>query len=138
MRMKTLSLAVGLLLAGCATTGPDTAGTAALQLSASPDAAAQAAAAPAADSEAAVVKELEISAFAEDTTVCRREAPLGSRIAVERCWSTAPANSPEAMSRSQIERDEFEEMRQRQMMIDQQRAARDTAFRQRAMMPPSQ
>jgi uncharacterized lipoprotein YmbA len=127
--MKTLSLAASLLLLGCATTGTDTTGSGALQLSAGTDAAAESA------SDAVVVKELEISAFAEDETVCRREAPLGSRIAVERCWSTTTGNSSDAL-RSQIQRDEFEEMRQRQMMIDQQqRAARDNVFRQRAMGP---
>lgn len=85
----------------------------------------------------AVVRELEIAEFAEDNVECRREAPLGSRISVRRCYSTADGpESPAEAALAEIARQELEQMRQQQMWREQQRIARDMALRQGAINAP--
>jgi hypothetical protein len=125
--MKSVAWASCLLLAGCAAPGAG--------LVRSPEQLeAPAAASPSADVE--VVEELDISEFADDHTVCRREAPLGSRIAVKRCYSTnAPPSARDAVN-EQLALQDLETMRQRQMLLEQQRVSREAAMR--VPMPPRQ
>jgi len=74
------------------------------------------------------VKEITIDPTIKEP-VCRRQAPTGSRIAKARCEVPSTANSAE---RDQLRRD-LDEMRMRQTMQDQARAAAELeALRRRS------
>jgi hypothetical protein len=73
------------------------------------------------------VKEVTIDPNAKEP-VCRRQAPTGSRIARERCAAAEPSRA----ERDQLRRD-IEEVRMREVMRDQARAAADLeALRRRS------
>jgi hypothetical protein len=84
---------------------------------------------------AADVTRIAITPLAEET-VCRRERPTGSRIAVERCYvvvSTAEGSAMHDAAR-QIMREEFELLRRQQLAQEQ---ARQRAMQDRAMSDPA-
>jgi hypothetical protein len=101
-----------MLAAGCAATGelPSSMPTASLADSS------------AADKDIEIAGEIDIRAHAQAQTgvMCRREAPLGSRISVERCHEVAPARESELQH---LARQEIEQLRQQQMIEAQQRQA---------------
>jgi hypothetical protein len=66
------------------------------------------------------VKQLQLKA-PNDGTVCRTESPTGSRIGVKRCYSTTETDSSKVQN--EIVRREFEEMRDRQIYEQLQRAS---------------
>src|SRR5690554_4716690 len=117
--MKPVAVMISLLLTGC---GAAPVLSPALQQPATDSAAADASAGPAAPG-GEVVAELEISDHADDGVVCRKEARLGSRIAVERCRPREPEHDNASLA--EIERQELELMRQRQILRDQQRTMRE-------------
>ena len=118
--MNSLTLAVALLLAGCAASGPGAVDTS--SESSSPPSAARLAAPSREAADIEISGEFEIRAFAEgeETVVCRREAPLGSRISIERCYPAEPEHNA---ALDQLQRQALEEMRRRQMLQEQQRRA---------------
>jgi len=114
--VRTLLVAAGILLTGCAASG-----TGALPASSS---ASQAAAPLADEAEIQVAKELDLSAIApeEQGVVCRREAPVGSRIPVMRCEPARSAATADSVAFDEQQRQDIEEMRrQRQLLLEQQR-----------------
>ncbi len=113
-------------VAGCASSAGDFPGLTSSPVPAAP--------AHAEETSAAVrladVREVEISDLTDDT-VCRREKPTGSRIAVERCRST---NDPgEDKVANQILRQDVQQMRNQQILQQQLEQSRDRAIRQQAM-----
>jgi hypothetical protein len=71
---------------------------------------------------------VEIDQRVEDATVCRREAPTGSRIITKRCYSKAERELAAADDRAEQER--LDELRMLQLYRDQERAgARAEALR---------
>lgn len=90
--MKAVSLIAFAALAGCATSG---------EQSALPGAAT---ADQAQDIE--VAAELDLREYAKDeSVVCRREAAVGSRISVDRCYSTGPGSDAlDPLALQEIER----------------------------------
>lgn len=77
------------------------------------------------------VKEITLDPNAKEP-VCRRYVPTGSRIAKQRCETpSAATTTADSAERDQLRRD-IEEMRSRQLMLDQARAlARAEALRRR-------
>ena len=128
--MKPVAVMISLLRTGC---GAAPVLSPALQQPATDSAAADASAGTA-SSGVEVVAELEISDHADDGVVCRKEARLGSRIAVERCRPREPEHDNASLA--EIERQELELMRQRQILRDQQRTMRELEQRRRALLPP--
>lgn len=109
--MRTILVAACILLTGCATSGPSA--------DSASSSASRTATPLAGEAEIQVTKELDLSTLApkEEGVVCRREAPLGSRIPVMRC---DPAKQSVAFDEQQ--RQDLEEMRrQRQLLLEQQR-----------------
>lgn len=114
--MRTMTVAACILLTGCAASGTD-----ALPASSS---ASQTAAPVADEAEVNVTKEIDLSASAreEERVVCRREAPLGSRIPVTVCYPARTAETAESVAFDEQRRRDIEEMRrQRQLLLEQQR-----------------
>jgi hypothetical protein len=87
---------------------------------------------PASQESVAHVQEVEISSFV-DETVCRRESPTGSRIAVNRCYSRGQAEDADAQITEYITRQDIEQLRQQQIYQQQVQQARDRAMRQRSL-----
>jgi hypothetical protein len=88
--------------------------------------------APAPTSRAADAKvpEVAIESFVDDT-VCRRQQPTGSRIAVKRCRSKTERETPLSESNARIRQQELEELRLNQQYLEQARArARAEALHQ--------
>ena len=78
------------------------------------------------------VKQLQLKA-PNDGTVCRTEQPTGSRIGVKRCYSTTETDSSKLQN--EIMRRDFEEMRDRQMYEQLQRAS--AAMTRPVQTPPN-
>jgi hypothetical protein len=138
--IKPLGLIFCVALAGCAASGPDTAhappaqptyaqGASNAQPGPEGSNAEQAARAALANA-----REVDIQTSPQEETVCETRAPTGSRIAVEQCYVRVRSEDgpAEAIARD-LNRQEFEEMRQRQLDQEQQRQARERAIRD-AMM----
>jgi len=108
MRVRSLSWVPSLLLAGCAVPGEVSTPTAA---------------APLAVADASEVDLVVDLADQPDTrTVCRREAPTGSRISNTTCRSTEPTDVAAENVREQLVRQEvMDTVQQRQIALDQQR-----------------
>lgn len=108
--MRSLAIAACFVLAGCAATRigePEPQGVA------SPSAA------PPTDDAAEITAQLDVDAYRreEETVVCKREAPVGSRIPITRCYPTG-----RSAALDERERQELDEMRrQRQVLLEQQR-----------------
>ena len=68
-----------------------------------------------------------------DSTVCRRERPTGSKIAVKRCYTRSKADTPEQSVADAITRQEIDELRQQQLYYEQARLARQIALQQQAL-----
>ena len=117
--MRILPIAACILLTSCAvsrTGAPPASQTA----SATPSPAAPLAAD---EAEIHVTRQIDISASArEEDVVCRREAPLGSRISVTRCYPANPVETAESVALDEQQRQDLEEMRrQRTLLLEQQR-----------------
>ena len=122
--MRLLTITACLVLTGCATSGTDESVSPAA--ASAPSAAPHAAdAAPTAGTEqttgtAQMTAQLEVDAFRreEEAVVCKREAPVGSRIPITRCY-------PRTWSLDEHDRQELDEFRrQRQLLLEQQRMGR--------------
>jgi hypothetical protein len=72
--------------------------------------------------EALQVKQVPLKAPG-DSTVCRTEYPTGSRIGVRHCYSKAEAETAGSKIQNEIMRHDLEEMRDRQMREQIQRAS---------------
>lgn len=68
-----------------------------------------------------------------DTTVCRRERPTGSKIAVKRCYARGGPDTPQHSVANDITRRDFEALRQQQVYYEQVRQAQQAALRQQAL-----
>lgn len=118
MRVRSLSWVASLLLAGCALPGEVSTPTAAAPLAV---VSSETASLRADASEVDLVVDLAEQP-AETRTVCRREAPTGSRISNTTCRSTEPTDVAAENVREQLVRQEVRDtVQQRQMALDQQR-----------------
>lgn len=68
-----------------------------------------------------------------DDTVCRRERPAGSKIAVKRCYPRSGAETPQQSVANAITKQDFEALRQQQAYYEQVRQAQEAALRQQAL-----
>jgi hypothetical protein len=114
-----------------AVTGDATAGTASAQTDRAAVRKSRRASADDAANKSAV-KQLQLKA-PNDGTVCRTEQPTGSRIGVKRCYSTTETDSSKLQN--EIMRRDFEEMRDRQMYEQLQRAS--AAMTRPVQTPPN-
>jgi hypothetical protein len=124
--VRTILIAACILLTGCTASGHGA-------LAASSPASQTAAPFAADEAEIHVMKQLDISASAreEEGVVCRREAPLGSRIPVTRCYPAKPVETAESVALDEQQRQDLEEMRrQRQLLLEQQRMQSELGGRQ--------
>jgi hypothetical protein len=126
-------------LAGCAASGLEADGVVsaeALRAQQAGEVHGEASASPAEGSSPlalAGIREIDIQTYHEEETVCRTQAPTGSRIAVERCYVRVRNDSASDALARELHRQDFEEMRQRQMYQEQQQRAREQALRDRMM-----
>ncbi|HSC16832.1 MAG TPA: hypothetical protein VLI71_17015 [Gammaproteobacteria bacterium] len=129
-RLTILAASLWLALLGGLAEAADPPAAAGPALGELPAATADTAAAPAPGADQArPVKEVTLDPTLKPP-VCRRYAPTGSRISTERCQSAESWDAARAADRSQTHRD-IDEMRMRQAMRDQQRAAQTEAMRRR-------
>jgi len=120
MRVKSSLWVPSLLLAGCAGPGEVSAPTAAAPLAV---VSGETASARADASQVDLV--VDLADLADTRTVCRREAPTGSRISTTTCRSAEPVDAAAENIRDQIVRQEvMDTVNQRQMALDQQRLER--------------
>lgn len=121
--MRILTIATWILLTGCAasqTSAPLPASSAS-----QPASSATSATASAADASATrLTAQLEVDASSreQEAVVCRREAPVGSRIPILRCDPSRSAGTAESVALDEQRRQDIEETRrQRQLLLEQQR-----------------
>lgn len=124
LRVKIIIIAACILAAGCTAsrTGVLPASSPASQTAPTTPAAAPLAASAAAEIRVAGQVDLSTSARAEESMVCVREAPVGSRIPITRCYPANPAETAESIAVAEQQRQDLEEARrQRQLLLEQQR-----------------
>jgi hypothetical protein len=95
-------------------------------------AAPQSQAAPSTSQAAETPREVEVESLA-DTTICRRERPTGSKIAVKRCYTRSQADTRQQSVANAIMRQDIEALRQQQVYYEQARLAQQIALQQQAL-----
>jgi hypothetical protein len=68
-----------------------------------------------------------------DDTVCRREAPTGSRIMTKRCYSRVQEQTAAAAANDRLQQEQLDELRRLQLYRQQERALARSEALQRAM-----
>jgi hypothetical protein len=76
----------------------------------------------ASNSETSQLKQVQLKTL-NDRTVCRTEHPTGTRIGVKRCYSTTETETAAGRVQNEIMRHDIEEMRDRQVYEQLQRAS---------------
>ena len=86
------------------------------------------------NSETSQVKQVQLKTL-NDRTVCRIEHPTGSRIGVRRCYSTTETETTASRLETEITRRDIQEMRDRQIRDQLQRAS--VGMTPMVLAPPS-
>jgi hypothetical protein len=87
---------------------------------------------PAKPSRASVPSSTEIPIRLTDDTVCRREAPTGSRIMTKRCYSRVQRDTATASRNDRLLQEQLDELRRFQAYREQERALARTQGLRRA------